>query len=88
MFILSHFDCFVLWCSLNDNMQVVFVKTETLLSTVFIVIHVVFQPHTSCKGKTYRQTTIALLKDCMTSEGCYLDSIVLPDLKTAKVVNL
>ena len=27
MFIPSHFDCFVLWCSLSDNMQVVFVET-------------------------------------------------------------
>jgi drug/metabolite transporter superfamily protein YnfA len=44
MFIPSHFDCFVLWCSLSDNMQVVFVETGTLVNTVFTVIHVVFQP--------------------------------------------
>jgi hypothetical protein len=44
MFIPSHFDCFVLGYSLNDNMQVVLVETGSLLNTVFTVIHVVFQP--------------------------------------------
>jgi len=75
MFIPSHFVCFVLWCSLSDNMQVVFVETGTL-------------PHTCWKCKTHCQTSITMIKDCMTSESHCLASIELPDLKIAKKVSL